>query len=53
MANMSYCRFHNTLRDLEDCKEHINDRDLSEEEERARLRLIKVCKEVVKEAEAE
>ena len=27
MANMSYCRFHNTRRDLEDCLEAIEDGD--------------------------
>lgn len=43
MANMSYCRFHNTLMDLEDCYEHLNDTDLSRDEENARARLIELC----------
>lgn len=30
MANMSYCRFENTLKDLEDCVETLNN-DLSYE----------------------
>lgn len=36
MANMSYCRFHNTRLDLEDCLDAINNEErLSEEEARA------------------
>ena len=46
MSNMSYCRFQNTLPDLRDCYEHIFDSDLSQDEERARKRLIKLCKEI-------
>lgn len=50
MANMSYCRFRNTLADLEDCLEHVND-DLSDnsEEEEARLQLVQLCREIVEE----
>ncbi len=47
MGNMGYCRFENTASDLEDCQEHLFDEDLSEEEERARKRLIEICKEIV------
>lgn len=43
MANMSYCRFQNTLMDLQDCYENMDDEDLSEEEERARTHLIEAC----------
>ena len=43
MPNMSYCRFDNTLADLRDCYEHMDDDDLSEEEERARQKLITLC----------
>lgn len=43
MANMSYCRFHNTLQDLHDCADHLEDDDLSEMEEKARKRLIRLC----------
>ena len=43
MANMGYCRFQNTNRDLEDCMEHIDDHDLSEEEVKARKELIDNC----------
>lgn len=41
--NMSYCRFQNTLTDLKDCQEHMDDTDLSEDEKRARKQLIDVC----------
>jgi hypothetical protein len=51
MANMSYCRFHNTLQDLQDCAEHMEDDDLSEEEARARTRLIKLCARIVEDYE--
>ena len=40
---MGYCRFQNTLGDLRDCYEHMGDEDLSEEEDKARDRLLKVC----------
>jgi hypothetical protein len=50
MSNMSYCRFRNTLADLDDCNDHISD-DLSGDEEKARARLIKVCKEIAEENE--
>lgn len=49
MANMSYCRFQNTLSDLRDCHESDgmwDDADLSEEEKRARKALIALCSEI-------
>jgi hypothetical protein len=46
MSNMSYCRFENTLGDLEDCFDHIQDDDLSSTEERCRKALIELCKEI-------
>lgn len=46
MSNMSYCRFENTLRDLEDCSEHLDDENLSKYEQRARERLIELCREI-------
>lgn len=49
MANMSYCRFQNTLRDLRDCAEHILDPDLSREETRARIALVDVCADILEE----
>ena len=43
MANMSYCRFQNTLRDLEDCFEALEEleslEELSTSEERAALEM--------------
>ena len=47
MANMSYCRFQNTLSDLEDCAENMGDNaTLSESERRAMVRLIKLCGQI-------
>lgn len=43
MANMSYCRFSNTLEDLRECYEHMDDHDLSDEEKAARKKLAKLC----------
>jgi hypothetical protein len=43
MGNMSYCRFINTLQDLQDCYENMDDEELSEGEEKARKRLIQLC----------
>ena len=51
MANMGYCRFRNTLDDLRDCYDNLDDNDLSEEEAKARRRLVKVCQSVVDDAE--
>jgi hypothetical protein len=46
MANMGYCRFRNTLSDLRDCYEAWED-DVSEEEAKARARLLEICQELV------
>ena len=46
MGNMGYCRFQNTLEDLQECYEHMDD-EVGEEEKRARKQLIKQCKEIV------
>jgi hypothetical protein len=47
MANMSYCRFSNTLNDLRDCEQALNDdpptEDGSPEEYRAMKNLIRLC----------
>jgi hypothetical protein len=43
MANMSYCRFENTLPDLQDCFDHLDDFDngeLSKSEAKAAYKLI-------------
>lgn len=47
MSNMSYCRFRNTLEDLRECYDNMDDHDLSDEERQARERLIKLCAEIV------
>jgi hypothetical protein len=48
MGNMSYCRFQNTLSDLQECQEALNDCDeLSEEEEEANNCLLFLCAEIV------
>ena len=44
--NMSYCRFQNTLADLQDCAEHIEDENLSFEEKHAMKRLIALCGDI-------
>lgn len=46
MANMSYCRFENTFNDLKDCRNHIHDRDLSDDEKLFRKLIIELCKEI-------
>lgn len=53
MANMSYCRFHNTLSDLLDCQGALedfldNDENVisSTEERRKAKQLIEVCQEI-------
>lgn len=44
MGNMSYCRFRNTLGDLEDCQDNMEEvESLSEDEAQARKRLIEIC----------
>lgn len=60
MANMSYCRFHNTLIDLEDCKNALedfldNDENVisSEEERRKARQLIEVCHDIAERWEPE
>lgn len=47
MSNMSYCRFENTLTDLEDCFDHM-DADLTEgeSEDRCRKAMIELAKEI-------
>ena len=47
MANMSYCRFENTLDDLEDCYEHMDVELLNDSEIDARKHLIKLCIDIV------
>ena len=54
MSTMGYCRFQNTLGDLRDCYDHIDDtEEMSDEEKKARLKLIAVCKEIADDHEDE
>jgi len=46
MSNMSYCRFRNTLTDLEDCYENMENPIDNEEESETRLQLVELCKEI-------
>ena len=46
MGNMSYCRFENTLNDLRDCVDYVEEHNLSDSENEARIKLIKVCKDI-------
>jgi len=43
MANMSYCRFENTLRDLRDCYDNMDNDNLSKSEFYARKQMIEMC----------
>lgn len=51
MSNMSYCRFENTSRDMEDCLRAIIDgqtEDLNEYEARSLLRMMRQCEEILR-----
>ena len=52
MANMGYCRFENTYRDLLDCYRNINN-NLSDSEHRYRELMIKVCQGILDEYDPE
>ena len=50
MANMSYCRFENTLSDLQACYDSMLDREeLSKSEKRARDEMAELCQNFVDE----
>ena len=44
-----YIRFENTLADLQECYEHLEDA-LSESEEKARQKLVELCEKIAREA---
>jgi len=46
VSNMSYCRFQNTASDLRDCLDNFDDDDLSDEERKARRRIIRMCVDI-------
>ena len=50
MGNMSYVRFENTMNDLMDCHEHMDDK-LSDSEQEYRDCLIELCKTITDEYE--
>lgn len=47
MANMEYCRFENTYRDLRDCFDNFDDKNLDEDEKDARRGLLLLCQSIV------
>jgi hypothetical protein len=51
MGNMSYCRFRNTLQDLEDCFEAMEGslEDLGADEQQALEELIDLCWAIARE----
>lgn len=54
MANMGYCRFQNTVPDLRDCEEALDDFDsLSDDEQQAAKRLLKICHRIAENYEAD
>lgn len=48
MPNMSYCRFENTYRALEDCYHNLNNK-LSVNEHRYREDMIELCQSIIDE----
>lgn len=48
MTNMSYCRWENTLNDLRDCAEHVND-PLDGSEARAMASLLELAADMLEE----
>jgi hypothetical protein len=49
MSNMGYCRFQNTLSDLRDCLEALEDaKPLSPEEFRAAVSLRELCEDILR-----
>ncbi len=49
MANMSYCRFENTYKALSDCYDNMDDDELSEDEEKHRRKLVRLCYSIANE----
>ncbi len=52
MANMSYCRFENTYRDLQDCYRNVN-KSLSKDEAYYREKLLRLCEDILSEYDPE
>lgn len=61
MGNMSYCRFENTYKDLQDCQEALQGygslqeafEEVNQYEKRYVKRLVELCKDIVDEFEEE
>jgi len=53
MGNMSYCRFENTYQDLMDCIENWGEEAGNERDERYRIRLLQLMKEMVESGEVD
>ena len=56
MPNMSYCRFENTVSDLRDCEQALNEisgniDELSDTERRAAVSIIKICHRIAEDYE--
>ena len=49
--NMSYCRFRNTLSDLQDCFDNLPNGDLSNDEANAFVDLVLLAKEIAEQYE--
>ena len=48
MANMSYCRFENTLGDLKDCLDALNNKSISSDREKIKAKgLLKLMVEFI------
>jgi len=47
MANMSYCRFENTFKDLADCEDNWDEGELSTSEEKYRAKILRICERIV------
>lgn len=53
MSNMSYCRFENTVADLQDCYDNLFESELSKRETEARKELIQICRDIVQDTQDE
>ena len=49
MSNMSYCRFENTLNDLHDCHENMDNEEIEDggREDHCRKQMIDLCIRIV------
>lgn len=53
MGNMSYCRFENTMDDLQDCIRNIYREAENSRDEQSRQRMIELFKEVAEDFEGD